>query len=259
MPTRKLRNSELSLERLIEEYHRIAWEEARCWDEIDGNGEAGVGDVFERIVDGHGRRIALMEVESGLSYTFAGMDRAADKIAHWVHGVHGVHGVSQGDRVGIYYKNSFAFLAAVLGLAKAGKPAVLFHQRETPRGVGRLARRYGIGYILGNPATGVRHQEIPPILERTWPGRFPNAGRRGVDREDPAVIIFTSGTSGAAKPALFSHRRLIGAGIAWSLRTYMTERDRCYITLPLCVTSFEIRGTLSHDQAWVPDGAHGRS
>ncbi|VFN06901.1 MAG: hypothetical protein BECKG1743D_GA0114223_113021 [Candidatus Kentron sp. G] len=25
------------------------------------------------------------------------------------------------------------------------------------------------------------------------------------------------------------------------------------------VTSFEIRGTLSHDQAWVPDGAHGRS
>ncbi|VFN07682.1 MAG: Predicted AAA-ATPase, partial [Candidatus Kentron sp. G] len=27
----------------------------------------------------------------------------------------------------------------------------------------------------------------------------------------------------------------------------------------LTVTSFEIRGTLSHDQAWVPDGAHGRS
>ena len=27
----------------------------------------------------------------------------------------------------------------------------------------------------------------------------------------------------------------------------------------LNVTSFEIRGTLSHDQAWVPDGAHGRS
>ncbi|VFN06588.1 MAG: hypothetical protein BECKG1743D_GA0114223_108871, partial [Candidatus Kentron sp. G] len=26
----------------------------------------------------------------------------------------------------------------------------------------------------------------------------------------------------------------------------------------LRVTSFEIRGTLSHDQAWVPDGAHGR-
>ncbi|VFN01254.1 MAG: Sigma-54 interaction domain-containing protein [Candidatus Kentron sp. G] len=27
----------------------------------------------------------------------------------------------------------------------------------------------------------------------------------------------------------------------------------------LIVTSFEIRGTSSHDQAWVPDGAHGRS
>ncbi|VFN05639.1 MAG: hypothetical protein BECKG1743D_GA0114223_110844 [Candidatus Kentron sp. G] len=33
-----------------------------------------------------------------------------------------------------------------------------------------------------------------------------------------------------------------------------------HLALPLMtVTSFEIRGTLSHDQAWVPDGAHGRS
>nr|VFK63653.1 MAG: fatty-acyl-CoA synthase/solute carrier family protein 27 (fatty acid transporter), member 2 [Candidatus Kentron sp. TC] len=27
---------------------------------------------------------------------------------------------------------------------------------------------------------------------------------------------------------------MIGAGLAWSLRTYMEGRDRCYITLPLC-------------------------
>ncbi|VFN08046.1 MAG: hypothetical protein BECKG1743D_GA0114223_112541 [Candidatus Kentron sp. G] len=37
------------------------------------------------------------------------------------------------------------------------------------------------------------------------------------------------------------------------------DAKRHYVTLIHAVTSFEIRGTLSHDQAWVPDGAHGRS
>ncbi|VFN05354.1 MAG: Subtilase family protein [Candidatus Kentron sp. G] len=35
--------------------------------------------------------------------------------------------------------------------------------------------------------------------------------------------------------------------------------DETALRRSLDVTSFEIRGTLSHDQAWVPDGAHGRS
>ena len=38
-----------------------------------------------------------------------------------------------------------------------------------------------------------------------------------------------------------------------------TEWDEKFDPDTLIVTSFEIRGTLSHDQAWVPDGAHGRS
>ena len=116
---RKLRNTELSLEALAEEYDRIASEEARCWDEIDRNGEVGWADVFERIADQHQHRTGIIEVESGTSHTFIELDRAADKIAWWVH----TH--VKEDRIGIYHKNSFAYLAAVLGLAKAGKPAVL--------------------------------------------------------------------------------------------------------------------------------------
>ena len=36
-------------------------------------------------------------------------------------------------------------------------------------------------------------------------------------------------------------------------------RNEDFLIEPMGVTSFEIRGTSSHDQAWVPDGAHGRS
>jgi fatty-acyl-CoA synthase len=61
-----------------------------------------------------------------------------------------------------------------------------------------------------------------------------NVGPAHVKLSDPAFVIFTSGTSGPSKPALFSHERMIGAGIAWSIRTAMTSVDRCYICLPLC-------------------------
>ncbi|VFM95365.1 MAG: hypothetical protein BECKG1743F_GA0114225_102884 [Candidatus Kentron sp. G] len=43
------------------------------------------------------------------------------------------------------------------------------------------------------------------------------------------------------------------------LRKQFDDVLQIVITAAEGVTSFEIRGTLSHDQAWVPDGAHGRS
>nr|VFK25940.1 MAG: fatty-acyl-CoA synthase [Candidatus Kentron sp. MB] len=222
-----LRNADLSLAELAEEYARLAREEARYWAEMDRHNEIGYGDVFERVVDRCRDRTAIIEVESHRSYTFSELDMAADKVACWV------RRHFHANKVGVYHKNGFAFLAAVLGLAKAGKPAVLFNQSETPRGVLRLAKRYGIRHILGDVAD-IPHRKISSLLEQDWPGRAPKSWRRSVNQEDPVAIIFTSGASGVAKPALFSHRRMIGAGIAWSLRTYMTERERCYITLPLC-------------------------
>ena len=45
---------------------------------------------------------------------------------------------------------------------------------------------------------------------------------------------------------------IIGSGLA-------IDTDKYFVISSDTVTSFEIRGTSSHDQAWVPDGAHGRS
>nr|VFJ95464.1 MAG: AMP-binding enzyme [Candidatus Kentron sp. LFY] len=232
-PLYQLHNADLSLEKLAEEYDRLAREEAQRWDEINRNGDIGYADVFERIADRHRDRIAVIEVSSNQSYTLTELDRAADRIAHWVHAHFDADRIGM-NQVGMYDKNDFGFLAAVSGLAKAGRSAVLFNQREPPCGVARLAGRYGIDRILGNPVPGILSQEIPPLLKRDWSGRVPRTWRRSVDREGPVAIIFTSGTSGVEKPALFSHRRMIGAGLAWSLRTDMGDQDRCYITLPLC-------------------------
>ncbi|VFN02847.1 MAG: hypothetical protein BECKG1743D_GA0114223_111145 [Candidatus Kentron sp. G] len=48
-------------------------------------------------------------------------------------------------------------------------------------------------------------------------------------------------------------------GMKYTDHSGMNYMDRAGAMAAQSVTSFEIRGTLSHDQAWVPDGAHGRS
>ncbi|VFN04352.1 MAG: type 1 fimbriae regulatory protein FimB/type 1 fimbriae regulatory protein FimE [Candidatus Kentron sp. G] len=63
---------------------------------------------------------------------------------------------------------------------------------------------------------------------------------------------------GAPSPYLFNSER----GGPMSPAGFRKMLSRCgelsKLGFPV-VTSFEIRGTSSHDQAWVPDGAHGRS
>nr|VFK63357.1 MAG: hypothetical protein BECKTC1821F_GA0114240_10933 [Candidatus Kentron sp. TC] len=100
-------------------------------------GEAGYGDVFERVVDGRRDRTAIIEAECNASYTFSELDPAADRIAYRA-------GVSMQTRQGFATKTVLPFSLASLGLIKAGKP-VLFNRFETPRDIIRLAEHYGIG------------------------------------------------------------------------------------------------------------------
>jgi len=57
--------------------------------------------------------------------------------------------------------------------------------------------------------------------------------RSSISSEDPLFYIYTSGTTGKSKAALFSHRRVIGAGVSWSIAAELTEKDRYYVCLPL--------------------------
>jgi fatty-acyl-CoA synthase len=96
-----------------------------------------------------------------------------------------------------------------------------------------LANQSQVRFGLGQEIPGVKTIDPSHLLSGSHPGRLSPIYRCEKKLTDPAVIIFTSGTSGRSKPALFSHLRLIGAGIAWSIRTGITANSRCYIPLPL--------------------------
>jgi fatty-acyl-CoA synthase len=93
----------------------------------------------------------------------------------------------------------------------------------------------GTKVVFGNSIKGLEHFDIEDVLSSEIKQNFEMKCEEipTNNLDNPAFVIFTSGTTGKSKGALFSHRRMLGAGIAWSLRTGMTCSDNCYIPLPL--------------------------
>ena len=217
-----------SLAFLTEVYRAYQIAETRRWAALAAAGVASWADVFEIAAHTHADRIAVVQVSNGRSWTYAALDQAANRVAAWAK--------ARGEPcIALYKENGFAFLAAAIGLAKAGVLAVLINDREPPQRAATLAAGAGATTVLGNPVPGLAAApSIEELLATRYPRRIPAAVRREIDLDDPCWIIFTSGTSGRSKGAHFSHRRMIGAGIAWSLRAGLVSSDRCYTPLPLC-------------------------
>jgi fatty-acyl-CoA synthase len=208
-------------------YYSLAKKEQRCWDEIEENSTTNWTQVFSLKAKQTPNKIAIIEVDTKRSYTYKELDEASQKIKNFL-----LHTTNE-YQIGVNFYNSFLFLVSVIGINKAGRLAVLFNDREPIHRQEELAQSSNTKVVVGNPIKGLKNYNIEKILKENHPPLNTEHYPLNTSLDDPAFVIFTSGTSGPSKGALFSHRRMIGAGIAWSLRTAMTSEDNCYISLPM--------------------------
>jgi acyl-CoA synthetase (AMP-forming)/AMP-acid ligase II len=207
-------------------YAEINALEAQRWAELATAGIHSWAEVWHQAVHRFGNRLVAIEVESGERVTYAELDERARRVAAWAV-------KTQERQIAICLDNGIPFLTAAIGLAYAGVTGILLNTREPEERLGRLAQLANCRHVIGRKCAALEAVAVDDILrdeadagdawESGWPVRL----------ESPAFVIFTSGTSGLSKGAKFSHRRLIGAGVAWGLRTGMTMADRCYIALPM--------------------------
>ncbi|MEU9018095.1 class I adenylate-forming enzyme family protein [Actinomadura sp. NPDC048394] len=125
------------------------------------------------------------------------------------------HGVRPGDRVAIDAANTPEWIVAFWGAIAAGAIAVGYNAWWAPREI-----EYALGHT--EPALVIadakRAAQMPSgtrvlTIEEDVPAlaaRYPSAGfdLPDVAEDDPAVILYTSGTSGRPKGAVHSHRNL---------------------------------------------------
>jgi acyl-CoA synthetase (AMP-forming)/AMP-acid ligase II len=181
-------------------------------------------EVWKKTISIYPHNIAIIEV-NGVSITYNDLDILSNQYSNLAL-------KTKYKTIGVRISNSINFLACVIGLIKCNIIAVLFPDNEPVNNTIETAKNNGVNYIISDiKLPGITHTNYSEVSQYSQQSSASNIDHISLD--STAVVIFTSGTTGHRKGALFSHRRLVGAGICWSLYTKLKKQERCYICLPL--------------------------
>lgn len=166
-------------------------------------------------------------------------------------------GVDRGTKVGIYLKNGSAFVEAVLALFRLGGHMTLLNYRQSGHELARSVAITELDFIVTDAELRpvlVAAEEDPQygeavsrasIISRTWdPTRQPCAYRScpaSVVERDPAVNIFTGGTTGEPKAVCHTYGGMLAHMLETMLGSNVTGKLHDDVLLT-CAPLFHIGG-----------------
>jgi fatty-acyl-CoA synthase len=166
-----------------------------------------VGMLLQMAADGMGDRVALGSLSDGTSMAdLATRARRAGTIL----------AALPGERVAMVDLNSEAVPIALFGATLAGKPFVPINYRLTDEQLRDLVGRTAPATVIAGEGVAGRLGQIPGIelierkefLDRTADASVVEADPYSGDPDSVAVLLFTSGTTGAPKAAVLRNRNL---------------------------------------------------
>jgi len=179
-----------------------------------GRAETGgenLASILTETASRHGDRIALKLDDTELSYKL--LDEASARIA----GLIRAKGVEVGDRVAVMLPNVPYFAILYFGILRAGAVVVPLNPRyghtEVAYHVGDSGAKLLFAWhqFIGAAEKGAGEHGIemipvePGKFEEMLGGAEEDYSVADRDRNDPAVILYTSGTTGAPKGAVLTH------------------------------------------------------
>lgn len=203
--------------------------------------------VFQHARQGP-ERPAIFFADQQISYgqLASDIERFAQALKTW--------GLKPGDRVALFLENCPAFVVAYLGTHLAGGIVVLVNTQYRQVELSHIMTDAGVSLCVtgSDGAQAMRRLSLPDLKalvvvdgEAGSLGpesiAFANfmAGSNGASdlampkAEDPAVIGYTSGTTGRSKGALLSHRNFVANVRAVTTAWHWTQDDHLLLALPL--------------------------
>mgnify|MGYP001581423271 CR=1 FL=1 len=209
------------------------------------------------------------------TFTFGEIDARGARLA----GVLANRGLVAGDRLAFYLANRIEIIDLWLACARLGVIVVpinvLYRDREirhilgdaTPTAVvtsAELARELPAGTVrwlvgeLDAEAAAASPAASPTGSPAASPTGSPVASRAreiaAITDDTPAALVYTSGTTGAAKGAVLTHGNFTSNAVAVADAWRITSDDRYLAVLPL----FHVHGLGNGVHAWLSTGCHMR-
>ncbi|HNP56737.1 MAG TPA: class I adenylate-forming enzyme family protein [Gordonia sp. (in: high G+C Gram-positive bacteria)] len=177
-----------------------------------------VGSRFAAVAAAHPDRTALVVAgESGdpTTMSWAELSSRAGAVAAGLT----LHRSTRG-RIGILGRDRAGWVCTAYGAALAGLAVVPMPSAEPDEALAGLCARSGVDLVVAladRPAVELGATPVIGFDELAVTGDRPDAGppARGTRSADPFLYQFTSGTTGAPKIAVLSHRAVLGAATAY--------------------------------------------
>jgi fatty-acyl-CoA synthase len=218
---------------------------------IDPESDVLICDDFEAAVDKFENHTALIFENERLTYRQ--LDALANRFAAWAI----AQGLKAGDTVALLLPNRAEYVAAWIGMAKAGVATALINNNLTGAALAHtlsisgaqhvitdtdsMSAAESIGASLARPLTywlidgeGAGEHETLNLKEpKLAPAAPPKSRRAGLKSKDIALYIYTSGTTGLPKAARITHVRAQLYMRAFAAGTGAKAGDVIYCALPL--------------------------
>lgn len=219
-----------------------------------------LADLFDLSLVGRAGTVGLeYDLPDGStgSLTFGALDRRADQMARAL----AARGVREGDRVALHLVNSIEFLDVFLACVKLGAVFVpinvLYREREIAHIVADAEPALAITsephlelFLTATSAITIGALSAEASRQLGVGSRV----RQTIDGDAPALIVYTSGTTGRSKGAVLSHNNCLANAVNVTTSWAITDRDRYLAVLPL----FHVHGLGNGVVSWLASGCRMR-